>query len=320
MKILVLYIPFPLFWALFDQQGSRWTIQAKQMNGYISQQYTIKPDQVQVLNPLIVVFCIPLFNFIIYPMLEKIKINTPLRKMALGMALCGAAFAISGVLEMRLEKTYPVLPSDGEAQMRIFNGQACGFQLRTNLSGHENIQLAPDGMWMEQHIVLQPNESIKLIQYNLTTEEGSTCEPISLSGQFEIHSNQATSYLLAATNKFVEYEDDPMRSKESLPLNRILITSRVENAHLDVINKEIMMQNMISSDSFKLQSDLHHLHELEAGSYIVWVDGNQIGGVELKHGGTYTTIINQISQYNYVSCLLILKQTTIHTIYLLILF
>ncbi len=28
LKILYLFIPMPVFWALFDQQGSRWTFQA----------------------------------------------------------------------------------------------------------------------------------------------------------------------------------------------------------------------------------------------------------------------------------------------------
>lgn len=82
---------------------------------------------------------------------------------------------------------------------------------------------------------------------------------------------------MAATNKFVHYEDSPTRSKSILPLIRILITSSVQN------------------------SDLNHMHEVDVGNYFVWVDGIQVGGFELKHGGTYTAIISEISQYNYVS-------------------
>ena len=33
LRVLILYIPLPLFWSLFDQQGSRWTLQAVRMNG-----------------------------------------------------------------------------------------------------------------------------------------------------------------------------------------------------------------------------------------------------------------------------------------------
>ena len=33
LHVVVLYIPLPIFWALFDQQGSRWTLQATKMDG-----------------------------------------------------------------------------------------------------------------------------------------------------------------------------------------------------------------------------------------------------------------------------------------------
>ena len=35
LKVLVMFLPLPGFWALFDQQGSRWTLQATRMNGEI---------------------------------------------------------------------------------------------------------------------------------------------------------------------------------------------------------------------------------------------------------------------------------------------
>lgn len=46
LKILLLFVPLPLFWALFDQQGSRWTFQATRMDGNIGFMQ-IKPDQMQ---------------------------------------------------------------------------------------------------------------------------------------------------------------------------------------------------------------------------------------------------------------------------------
>ena len=33
--VLFIYLPLPLFWALFDQQGSRWTLQAEHMDGRV---------------------------------------------------------------------------------------------------------------------------------------------------------------------------------------------------------------------------------------------------------------------------------------------
>ena len=32
-KVLFMFLPLPVFWTLFDQQGSRWVLQAGQMNG-----------------------------------------------------------------------------------------------------------------------------------------------------------------------------------------------------------------------------------------------------------------------------------------------
>lgn len=47
LQVLLLYLPLPVFWALYDQQGSAWTFQANRMDGYVGF-YTILPDQMQV--------------------------------------------------------------------------------------------------------------------------------------------------------------------------------------------------------------------------------------------------------------------------------
>lgn len=103
LKVLKLFIPLPIFWALFDQQGSRWTFQATRMDGEMFG-YLIKPDQFQVINPLLIVIFIPIFQFAIYPIIEKVLfINTPLRKLTTGGILAGVAFVISGFVELKLE-------------------------------------------------------------------------------------------------------------------------------------------------------------------------------------------------------------------------
>ena len=51
-------------------QGSRWTFQATRMNGDIGT-YTIKPDQMSVVNPLLILILIPLFESVMYPSFKK---------------------------------------------------------------------------------------------------------------------------------------------------------------------------------------------------------------------------------------------------------
>lgn len=84
LNVLVLYLPLPFFWALFDQQGSRWTFQATRMDGDIGV-YVIKPDQMQVINPLLILIFIPLYEVAFYPLLNLIGIRRPLQKITAGI-------------------------------------------------------------------------------------------------------------------------------------------------------------------------------------------------------------------------------------------
>ena len=72
-KVGFFFLFYPMYWSLFDQQGSQWTIQAMRMNGY-TWGLTILPDQFQVVNPILILVCIPLFNRVIYPCLGELPV------------------------------------------------------------------------------------------------------------------------------------------------------------------------------------------------------------------------------------------------------
>lgn len=304
LKVLVLYIPLPIFWALFDQQGSRWTFQATQMTGYISKFYSIKPDQMQVLNPLIVVFCIPLFNFWIYPALERINIKTELQKLTFGMVLCGVAFVISGFLELKLETTYAVLPKSGEGQLRIFNGQPCNYTIQTNIPDHKEIILEPFSMWEEKHIEVDvANHPSTSVLYNISANSNEeNCQTKITNGQFSVQSKQALSYFLNGTGTFLEYEDSPDKPKRSSPMIRILLTS----AQIDGSSKSGILPNEIvfkstGNATHNFVADLHQLHEIPEGTYFIMIKDTRVGAVNLKEGGKYTILINQKNSTDFVS-------------------
>ncbi|XP_028249088.1 solute carrier family 15 member 2 [Parambassis ranga] len=106
LRVLVLYIPLPMFWALFDQQGSRWTLQATRMNMAFGGSFIIKPDQMQMLNALLILVFVPIFDLIIYPLVGLCRINiTPLRKMATGMVFAALAFGAATLVEVNVVKT-----------------------------------------------------------------------------------------------------------------------------------------------------------------------------------------------------------------------
>lgn len=133
LRVLVLYIPLPMFWALFDQQGSRWTLQATRMNLAFGTAFSIEPDQMQMLNALLVLIFVPIFDLIIYPLVSCCKIRiTPLRKMAAGMIFAGLAFVSATLVEVNVVKTV-VTPAPAEnALLQVLN--VAGRDITVNVS------------------------------------------------------------------------------------------------------------------------------------------------------------------------------------------
>ncbi|NXN42271.1 S15A1 protein, partial [Rhinoptilus africanus] len=121
LKVLFLYIPLPMFWALFDQQGSRWTLQATTMDGnFVAIQ--IQPDQMQTVNPILIIIMVPVVDAVVYPLIKKCKINfTPLRKITVGMFLAALAFVAAALVQVQIDKTLPVFPSAEQSQIKIIN-------------------------------------------------------------------------------------------------------------------------------------------------------------------------------------------------------
>jgi POT family proton-dependent oligopeptide transporter len=92
-KLVPLFIFIALFWALYDQTGSSWVLQAEHMNlDFMGM--TWLPSQIQAINPILILLYIPLFTFIVYPLIHKIFPLTPLRKIGIGMFLVAASFAL----------------------------------------------------------------------------------------------------------------------------------------------------------------------------------------------------------------------------------
>ncbi|XP_038157891.1 solute carrier family 15 member 1b [Cyprinodon tularosa] len=138
LKVLFLYIPLPMFWALFDQQGSRWTLQATTMDGNFGLM-TIQPDQMQTVNPILILIMVPVVDIILYPLISKCKLNfTPLKKMTVGMFLAALAFVAAALVQLQIDKTLPVFPASSEQQVKFIN---MGNELINIRAGNDTIQL-----------------------------------------------------------------------------------------------------------------------------------------------------------------------------------
>ncbi len=102
-NIFKVFLSVTVFWALFDQQGSSWTLQAKQMDRtFLGIEW--EASQIQALNPIIVMVLIPLFSWGLYPLVEKLGVKvTPLRKMSVGMIFAGLSFGIVGFAQTLID-------------------------------------------------------------------------------------------------------------------------------------------------------------------------------------------------------------------------
>ena len=65
--------------------------------------WSLKADQMQIVNPLLILILVPIFESLIYPCFSKCNLLTPLQRMATGGIIAGIAFVISGVVELQLE-------------------------------------------------------------------------------------------------------------------------------------------------------------------------------------------------------------------------
>lgn len=123
---------------------------------------TIKPDQMGIVNPLLIIAITPIFNSLIYPLFKKCGLLTPLQRIGTGGFLIGLAFVISGIVELNLEvwcqqrqqqqqkkevldcnrihvfqtqTTYPRIPAAGLTQFNFINTLPCSVNISYTHAG-----------------------------------------------------------------------------------------------------------------------------------------------------------------------------------------
>lgn len=103
VDIAKLFATIPLFWALFDQHGSSWVIQASLMDlNFMGIEFT--PSQIAAWNPIMVMALIPLFSMVIYPGLEKLGFSmTPVKRMSGGMFVAGFSFVLVALFQYLID-------------------------------------------------------------------------------------------------------------------------------------------------------------------------------------------------------------------------
>lgn len=103
LKLGVIYLFIAVFWALFEQTGSSWVLQAQKMDRVVFG-VEILSSQIQAANPLLIMLLVPLFSYGIYPTLNKVFELTALKKISLGLFVTALAFAIAAFIQMQIDQ------------------------------------------------------------------------------------------------------------------------------------------------------------------------------------------------------------------------
>jgi len=108
LRVLYVFTPVPVFWALYGQVSVRWIFQAELMDLNLGS-VSITADQVPALNPIIIMLFIPVFDKVIYPGIEKFVHFGPLPRMAVGMFLLAASFVVSAFVQIAINDSNQLL-------------------------------------------------------------------------------------------------------------------------------------------------------------------------------------------------------------------
>ncbi|XP_064293071.1 solute carrier family 15 member 2-like isoform X2 [Plodia interpunctella] len=135
-SILYMYLPVPIFWSLFDQQGSRWTFQASRLRNEVFG-LTLMPDQLQVMSPAMVLFMIPVCPGGAWPIIPDMP---PLQKMFIGGVLAALAFVSAGILQIGIERSTLQVPGQQQTGLVFLNTLACAVDIEVHGIGLASVE------------------------------------------------------------------------------------------------------------------------------------------------------------------------------------
>jgi POT family proton-dependent oligopeptide transporter len=106
LPILFVFALVPAFWTLFDQTNSTWVLQGQLMTPVRLGRFTLGAEQMQSVNPVLVMTLVPLLTLWVYPRIGRFA--APLRRMSAGMFLGALSYLVVAAIQTRLESGAPL--------------------------------------------------------------------------------------------------------------------------------------------------------------------------------------------------------------------
>ncbi|XP_025093104.1 solute carrier family 15 member 2-like isoform X2 [Pomacea canaliculata] len=292
LNVLWLFLPLPIFWALYNQQGSRWTLQAAELDGRMGALGRLKPDQLQALNPLLIILLIPVFEKMVYPLLESCRIpNSQLQRMAAGMTFVTISFCLAGLVQIKIDDLKDT-PLSGNAGYTILNAADCPIHIDGTPSPFFSGTIHP----------------LQASPYQLTSagqkEVSLSCEDQTQSFSVNMEPNKSWRLILTGTNNSLslrKFEDRRQKSSDGQALVSVADFSHLSHTWYDVhivptsnskaryVNFNISMNNATEFQELEPGDYDVALPAKDHEGHITWKKSGQ--PFTLGSGGVYTVVL-----------------------------
>ncbi|XP_075418811.1 solute carrier family 15 member 1 [Tenrec ecaudatus] len=280
-KVMFLYIPLPMFWALFDQQGSRWTLQATAMSGKIGI-IEIQPDQMQTVNAILIVIMVPIVDGVVYPLIAKCGLNfSSLKKMTVGMFLASMAFVVAAIVQVEIDKTLPVFPQGHEIQLQVLN------------IGNNDISISFSG---ESAIFSPLTKKSEFRTFNIDTLPNISIVSQGSQGTPVIHTFEPSHRytLLVWDSKSYRVVKDGLNKKPEKGENGIRFVNTFNN-NITVVMDGKVYNNISSNNASEYQFFPSGVKNINISSSAIPSNCTQLSSSSLEFGSAYTYIIRRQS-------------------------
>lgn len=101
VRVLTAFLLIIPFWSLYDQTMSSWVLQGRDMTPVQMGSFKFGAEEMQSINPLLVMILVPLVTLLVYPYIGKW--SAPLKRMGCGIVLAGAAYGAVAWLQHRMD-------------------------------------------------------------------------------------------------------------------------------------------------------------------------------------------------------------------------
>lgn len=99
VRLAAIFAFIAMFWSLFEQTGSSWVAQAGRMDRRFLGIDWLE-NQIQAINPILVMVFIPFFHFVVYPAIGRLVDPTPLRRIGAGFFVAVIAYLLNAQIEV----------------------------------------------------------------------------------------------------------------------------------------------------------------------------------------------------------------------------